>query len=52
MKHYNNGDKYIGYYKNNVKTGDGLFYYNNGDLYKGNYKNDLKNGKGIYYYNI
>ena len=51
IKKYNNGDKYIGEWKNDLKDGKGIYYYNNGDKYDGEYKTDLKDGKGIFYCN-
>ena len=47
---YNNGDKYDGEWKNDLREGNGIYEYKNGDKYKGEWKNDLRNGKGILYY--
>ena len=43
---YNNGDKYEGGFKNDLKEGKGIYYYNNGNKYEGEFKNDLREGKG------
>lgn len=45
-----NGDKYIGEYKNDKKCGKGTYVWFNGDMYTGNYKNDLIEGSGTYTY--
>ena len=51
IMNYNNGDKYEGEFKNNLREGKGIMNYNNGDKYEGEWKNNLREGKGIYYYN-
>lgn len=33
--HYNNGEIFDGYFKNDKKNGFGEYYYKNGDVYKG-----------------
>ena len=44
---YNNGDKYEGEFKNNLKEGKGIMIYNNGDKYDGEFKNnEIIKGKG------
>ena len=54
-KFYNeNGEKYFGELRNNLKEGKGLFYYNTNDekgrkKYVGEFKNDKMEGKGIMY---
>ncbi len=35
---YENGDKYDGEYKNDIKDGNGIFYYKNGDVMMENIK--------------
>ena len=45
--YYNNGDKYDGEWKNDLREGKGIMKYNNGDIYDGYWKNDKKDGKGI-----
>lgn len=42
---YTNKDYYIGYIKNNLKHGNGIFYTSE-YLYKGEFCNNKKNGKG------
>ena len=51
IQYYNNGDKYIGEWKNNLKEGNGTYFYNNGNKYVGEWKNDKKEGKGRMYRN-
>jgi hypothetical protein len=50
-KTYKNGDKYIGQYKNNKRSGQGIYTWTTGDKYIGQYKNDQMSGKGTLYYN-
>ena len=45
---WSDGEKYIGYWSNNKREGQGINYYNNGNIYKGMYKNGQKEGKGRY----
>ena len=47
---YNNGEEYKGFWKNDLKDGEGEYNYNNGDYYKGKFKNNLRNGNGILIY--
>ena len=47
MMEYNNGDKYDGYIRNDLKDGNGKMEYKNGNIYDGIWINDLKEGKGI-----
>ena len=42
--YYNNGNRYEGDFKNEIKEGKGIFYYNNGDREMGNYLNGLQIG--------
>lgn len=49
------GTKYIGYFKNDEKDGDGVFFEINNNLenikrYSGSWKKNQKNGKGAYFY--
>ena len=46
-----NDGKYIGYVKNKLAEGKGIYYYNSGEIYEGDWKNDKREGKGIYYFN-
>ena len=55
-KRYENGDKYIGEFINELKDGKGILYYNINNekkryKYEGEFKNDKFEGKGIYYFN-
>ena len=47
---YENGNKYIGQKKNNLREGFGILYYF-GNKYEGEFKNNLMEGFGILYYN-
>ena len=49
--YYNDGDRYEGDFKNNIREGKGIMYYNSGDKYEGDWKNDISEGKGIMYFN-
>ena len=42
---WNDGDKYAGDWKNDIKEGKGIFYYSNGDREMGDYLNGMKCGK-------
>ena len=48
---FNNGDRYIGGIKNNLKEGYGLLYFANGDKYEGEFKNDLMERYGRLFLN-
>jgi len=53
-KIYDNGNKYIGEFLNDLKNGKGILYYNKKDKinrYEGDFKDDKRDGKGISYYN-
>ena len=55
-KIYENGDKYIGEFINNLKNGKGILYYNKNNKfernrYEGDFKDDKLEGKGILYWN-
>ena len=43
--YYNDGDRYEGDWKNNLKDGKGIYYYSNGDREMGDYSNGGKNRK-------
>ena len=45
--YYNNGNRYEGDFKNEIKEGKGIFYYNNGDREMGNYLKDQRVGKHV-----
>ncbi len=42
------GDRYEGDFRNNVSTGNGIYYWHNGDVYRGGYKDDSQHGVGFY----
>ncbi|MDC1375862.1 hypothetical protein N8311_02050, partial [bacterium] len=42
--------KYRGYFKNDLKHGQGTLYYQSGNNYEGQWKNDKKNGQGTLYF--
>ena len=53
---YENGDKYIGEFKNNLRDGNGIMYFNknvekNIIRYEGEWKNGIREGKGKLYGN-
>ena len=43
-----NGDKYVGEFKNGLPNGNGTKIWKNGDKYIGEWKNDQRNGNGTY----
>jgi hypothetical protein len=45
---WDNGDKYVGEWKNNKMNGQGTFTWASGDMYTGKYKDDKMNGNGTY----
>ena len=47
---YYNGDKYVGYFLNNKRHGQGTCYWTNGDRYEGEWKDDKRHGQGTYYW--
>ena len=47
---WNNGERYEGEWKNDLKDGKGIHYFPNGERYEGEFKNGNAEGKGIYYY--
>ena len=48
---YNNGNRYIGQFKDGFKSGYGKFQVNVpvGDVYEGEFRNGLRNGQVIYF---
>lgn len=40
---------YIGYYKNGIRDGKGIYKIEEGEIYKGSWKNDKRNGFGMLY---
>ena len=47
---YENGDKYLGDFKDGKRHGSGTMLYTNGDQYKGQWEDDEKHGEGVYRY--
>ena len=47
METWSNGDKYEGYWLNDIKHGKGKFTMTNGDFYEGLWVDNKKNGFGI-----
>ena len=45
---YDNGDKYLGQWKDNKRNGQGTYTYANGDKYVGQYIDGKINGQGTY----
>ena len=45
---WEDGEYYLGYWKNDKREGRGTNKYSNGNIYQGTYKNGKKEGKGIY----
>ena len=45
---YDNGNKYIGEFKDGQSNGQGTYTYADGSEYYGEFKDDKKNGQGIY----
>lgn len=45
-----NGDRYVGDFRDDHFNGKGTYYYANGDRYFGEFKNDKRNGRGTYVY--
>ena len=50
-KTYDDGDKYVGYFLNNKKHGQGTYCWTDGDKYVGSFVNDRMQGQGTYYFN-
>jgi len=47
---WDDGEVYIGEYKNGDRTGQGTYIYSNGDKYIGTFKDNAISGKGTYIY--
>ena len=47
---WDNGDKYVGEYKDNLRDGLGTYTWANGDKYVGEFKDGNKSGQGTYTY--
>ncbi len=48
--YYSDGDKYVGQYEDDEKSGYGVYYFmDTGERYEGEWANDMKHGKGVYY---
>ena len=47
---FDDGDKYVGEWKDDKFHGQGTYYYSNGDRYVGEWKSDKQHGQGIFYY--
>ncbi len=47
---YEDGSKYEGYWRKNLKHGKGTYRFRNGDILEANWKDDLKHGRSVYTY--
>ena len=47
---FQNGDKYVGEFKNGNRNGQGTYTFSNGDIYVGEWKDGKQNGQGTYTY--
>ena len=47
---YKNGNRYVGEFKNNKKTGKGVMHYYTGKKFEGNFENDQWKGQGKFIY--
>ena len=45
---WTDGKKYIGNYRNDIKTGWGTYIFQDGSKYLGNFKNGKMHGKGVF----
>ena len=45
--YYNDGERYEGDFKNNIREGKGIMYYNNGDRQMGDFLNEEPIGKHV-----
>ena len=48
---WNNGDRYIGEYKEDIRTGQGTLIWKDGEKYVGQFLNGKKHGQGTYFWN-
>lgn len=46
---WDDGCKYDGDWKDDVRHGKGVFEYTNGDKYEGDWADDIQHGKGTYF---
>ena len=46
----NNGDKYVGEWRDNKRHGQGTYNYADGEKYVGEHKDNNRHGKGVYTY--
>ena len=49
-KTYDNGDKYVGEYKDGKRNGEGTMTYADGSKYVGQWKDGMRNGQGTMTY--
>lgn len=47
---FNNGDTYLGFWKDDKFSGQGVYLYLNGDIYQGKFVDGRKHGRGVYKY--
>ena len=47
---WDDGCKYDGDWKDDVRHGKGTFEYTNGDKYEGDWADDIQHGKGTYFF--
>lgn len=45
---WNDGDRYVGQYRNGKRNGFGTYFFKNGDRFMGKYRDGKRNGKGVY----
>ena len=50
IAYYNNGERYKGYFINNIMNGFGTYYFSEGDSFTGNFTNGKFDGPGKYFY--
>ena len=43
-------NRYVGYWKNGIRDGHGMFFYANGSMYIGEWKDNMKHGAGKFIY--
>ncbi len=41
-------NRYLGYFKEGVRAGQGIFFYTDGSKYEGEWSNNLKHGYGMF----
>ncbi len=47
---YDNGNRFVGDFRDGKPQGTGILYYKGGDRYEGDWRNDAPNGKGVMHY--